>query len=271
MPKANHAASAPRQPSLVVSLHDVSPHTWEPCEQILTELSRIGVSRTSLLIIPDHHRRGHILKHPAFCEWAREQVAAGHEAVLHGYYHLREPRAGDNVRSRWITGTYTAGEGEFFDLPFHEAREIARRGRDEFMQAGLDPSGFIAPAWLLGEEAERAIAEAGFRYTTRIGEVLELQRRLHHASQSLCWSVRAAWRRVLSLAWNAWLFRRLADAPLLRIAVHPVDIAHPRVWKQIVRIISDAARNRAVHSYESWLSSRNGGFQPPSAPRSPCS
>lgn len=258
MPKANHATSARGQRSLVVSLHDVSPHTWEPCRQILAELSRIGISRTSLLVIPDHHRRGHILRHPAFCEWLREQVAAGHEAVLHGYFHLREPRAGDSARSRWITGTYTAGEGEFFDLPFHEAREIARRGREEFRQAGLNPSGFIAPAWLLGGEAERAIAWAGFRYTTRIGEVLELQPRRHHASQSLCWSVRAAWRRALSLAWNAALFRRLAHVPLMRIAVHPVDIAHPRIWKQIVALISDAARDRTVHSYESWLTSRSG-------------
>ena len=253
MPKANNATLASGKKSLVVSLHDVSPHTWENCRKILAELNRIGVTRASLLVIPDHHRRGHILSHPGFCEWMKEQIAAGHEAVLHGYFHLREPRAGDNLRSRWITGIYTAGEGEFFDLPYDDAHEIARRGRDEFMQAGLNPSGFIAPAWLLGDEAERAITDIGFRYTTRIGEVLELHPRLHHPSQSLCWSVRAAWRRMLSLAWNAWLFRRLSNAPLLRIAIHPVDIAHPRVWKQIARMISSAVRTRAPHTYESWL------------------
>ena len=253
MPIASNAAIAPGEKSLVVSLHDVSPHTWEPCRKILAELKRIGASRTSLLVIPDHHRRGHVLNDPGFCEWTRAQVAAGHEAVLHGYFHRREPRADDNLRSRWITGTYTAGEGEFFDLPYHDAREIAQRGRDEFMRAGLNPSGFIAPAWLLGEEAERAITDLGFRYTTRIGEVLELQPRVRHPSQSLCWSVRAAWRRMLSLAWNAWLFRRLTNAPLVRIAVHPVDIAHARIWKQITRMISKAARTRKAHTYESWI------------------
>ena len=239
--------------ALVVSLHDVSPHTWEPCKRILAELNRIGVSRASLLVIPDHHRRGHFLQHPAFCEWLKEQVAAGHEVVLHGYFHLRKTRTDENFRSRWITGTYTAGEGEFFDLPYDAARELARRGRDEFKQAGLNSTGFIAPAWLLGEEAERAIGDLDFIYTTRIGGVLDLQQRRFHPSQSLCWSVRAAWRRVLSLAWNAFLFRRLADAPLLRIAVHPVDIAHPRIWKQITRMISDSVMHRTPHTYDSWL------------------
>ena len=139
------------------------------------------------------------------------------------------------------------------------------------MEAGLNPAGFIAPAWLLGEDAERAITDLGFRYTTRIGEVLKLQPRLHHPAQSLCWSVRAAWRRVFSLAWNASLFARLANAPVLRIAIHPVDIAHPRVWKQIVRLVSEAARSRTPHSYESWLAERNGGFQPPTTPSLPSS
>ena len=250
---ARNVNPTPGDKALVVSLHDVSPHTWEPCRQILAELSRIGVLHASLLVIPDHHRRAHFLQHPPFCEWLKAQVAAGHEAVLHGYFHLRKPRTDDNLRSRWITGTYTAGEGEFFDLPYDDARELARRGRDEFARIDLHPSGFIAPAWLLGEEAERAITDLGFRYTTRIGSVLDLQQRLLHPSQSLCWSVRAVWRRMLSLAWNASLFRRLGDAPLLRIAVHPVDIAHPRVWKQITRMISDAARHRTPHTYESWL------------------
>jgi predicted deacetylase len=220
---------------------------------MVAELGRIGVSRMSLLVIPDHHRRGHFLDHPAFCEWLKVQVAAGHEAVLHGYFHARKPRTGESFRSRWLTRTYTAGEGEFYDLALEDARELARKGRDDFRQAGLEPSGFIAPAWLLGEEAERAITELAFHYTTRVGGVRDLRRLSLHQSQSLCWSVRAAWRRILSLAWNAWLFRRLEDAALLRIAVHPVDIAHPRVWEQITRMISSAVRKRTPHTYESWL------------------
>ena len=248
--------------ALVVSLHDVSPLTWEPCRRILAELDHIGVPVTSLLVIPNHHRRGHFLDDPPFCTWLAQQVARGNEAVLHGYSHLRESRPNESLRSRWITGTYTAGEGEFFDLTYEDARALASRGLDDFQKAGLHPAGFIAPAWLLSAEAERAIRDLSFGYTTRIGGVLDLQRRGFHPARSLCWSVRAAWRRALSLAWNAALFRRLANAPLMRIAVHPVDIAHPRIWKQITTRISEAARDRTVQSYEWWLADRNAATTP---------
>ena len=241
--------------AIVVSLHDVSPHTWEPCRRILAELEKAGISRTSLLVIPDHHHRGHFLAHPAFCEWLKNEAAGGNEPVLHGYHHLRTPRADETARERWITRTYTAGEGEFFDLSYDAARTVATRGRDELRQIGLDPTGFIAPAWLLGPDAEAAVRDLGFRYTTRIGGVLDLQSRQLHRSQSLCWSVRAAWRRSVSRVWNALLFRSLANSPLLRVAIHPVDIAHPLIWSQITRLITTAASTRTPHTYATWLAS----------------
>lgn len=245
--------ATPGAAALVVSLHDVSPLTWEPCRRILGELRSAGIACASLLVIPDHHRRGSFLRQAAFCDWLKGEVAAGHEAVLHGYHHQRSSHGGESLRERWITRSYTAGEGEFFDLPYEAARDLVNRGREEFKQIGLVPSGFIAPAWLLGTEAERAVRDAGFAYTTRISGVWDLQRGRVFRSQSLCWSVRAAWRRVVSRAWNGCLFRRMAGAPLLRIAVHPVDISHPRIWAQITRMISVAARKRTPHTYESWL------------------
>jgi predicted deacetylase len=261
----------PSRNAVVVSLHDVSPLTWEACRRILAELARLNAAPASLLVIPDHHDRGDTRKHPAFCEWLKEQVALGHEAVLHGWQHLRPRPAREPFTQRWITQTYTADEGEFFDLPYDRARDLAQRGRDAFRQIGIEPSGFIAPAWLLGDEAERAIRDLGFSYTTRIGGVCDLQQQQVHPSQSLCWSVRAAWRRIASLAWNALLFRRLSGAPLMRIAVHPVDLEHSRVWAQILRLTSLAVEQRTPHTYESWLASwrtaspRDGGKSRPAA------
>lgn len=241
--------------AVVVSLHDVSPITWDASRRILAELARIHAAPVSLLVIPDHHGRADILKHPAFSEWLKEQVARGHEAVLHGWQHLRPRPAREPLAQRWITQTYTAGEGEFFDLSYDRARELAEWGRDAFREIGIEPSGFIAPAWLLGDDAERAIRDLGFSYTTRIGGVCDLQTRQSHPSQSLCWSVRAAWRRITSLAWNALLFRRLSSAPVMRIAIHPVDADHHRIWAQILRLTSLAVAQRTPHTYESWLAS----------------
>lgn len=252
--------------ALVVSLHDVSPHTREPCERIISALREAGIDRLSLLVIPDHHHRGHFAKDADFCDWLRGLVARGHEAVVHGYFHERPARDGESLRDRFFTRSYTAGEGEFYDLDFDTARDLAGKARAGFRQAGLDPCGFIAPAWLLGDAAERAVRDLGFRHTTRLRAVTDLTTGAVHRSQSLCWSVRAAWRRVLSLAWNALLFRRMKNAPLLRIAVHPVDIAHPAVWRQIVRIAVAASATREAMTYARWISVSTRNTEPHHAP-----
>jgi predicted deacetylase len=238
--------------NLVVSLHDVSPHTWEACRRILDELSKQGITAVSLLVIPDHHHRGHFKDAPEFCEWLRRQVASGREAVIHGYYHERERRAGESLRDRLVTRSYTAGEGEFYDLPHDQAKALVLRAREEFNAADLHPVGFIAPAWLLSAPAEQALRDLDFAYTTRLRGVWDLRRGQVERSQSLCWSARAAWRRQMSLAWNAFLFSRLANRPLMRVAIHPVDLAHPRIWRQIKRLLASAQLHRRVMTYEEW-------------------
>ena len=80
--------------SLVISIHDVSPLTREATERILSELTELGVRKVSLLVIPDHHHKGHFLDDPGFCTWLEERAAAGDEVVIHGYYHRRDQRAG---------------------------------------------------------------------------------------------------------------------------------------------------------------------------------
>ena len=82
--------------ALVVSVHDVSPVTREAVAGILSALAEAGIGRVSLLVVPDHHHRGNITADAGFGTWLRQLVAAGHEAVLHGYYHQRERRAGEN-------------------------------------------------------------------------------------------------------------------------------------------------------------------------------
>ena len=60
------------------------------------------------------------------------------------------------------------------------------------------------------------------------------------ASQSLCWSTRSGWRRAVSLAWNRGLFRRLLGNGLLRVSLHPDDLAYVAIRKQIERIVKTA-------------------------------
>jgi len=243
--------------SLVVSIHDVSPATSDAVTFIISALARIGVLHTSLLVVPDHHHRGNITADPAFGPWLRELVAAGHEPVLHGYYHQRDRKPGESTRTRFFTRLYTADEGEFFDIASNDARSLLAHGRDALAQcAGVTPTGFIAPAWLLSREGEEAARDLGFAYTTRLKSVLDLATSRRHRSQTLCWSVRGRWRRRISILWNGLLSQPLAHNPLLRISIHPPDLLHPRVWYQIQHLASHALEVRDAMTYHAFVTSR---------------
>jgi predicted deacetylase len=245
-------APAPAR-ALVVSLHDVSPRTHADCERILSELAALGVGKTSLLVIPDHHHRAHVLADPAFCAWIAEKERLGHEIVTHGYFHRRDRREGESAMQKLTTRIYTADEGEFYDLDRATARDLVARGNNDLREAGAEPHGFIAPAWLLSTAAGEALHELGVEYTTTLGTVRDIQRERTWTTQSLVWSVRSGWRRAVSLAWNASLFHRLRDNSLLRISIHPVDLAHRAIWKQIRLLTQRAVADRQPLTYHEWL------------------
>jgi len=239
--------------SLVVSIHDVSPLTREATEHILAELAELGVRRVSLLVIPDHHCKGNLLDDPEFCAWLRGRAAAGDEVVIHGYFHRRDQRAGETFKEKLTTRYYTAGEGEFYDIAGADALRVISLARQEFRKAGLNPQGFVAPAWLLSEGADRALQRLGVAYTTRIGGVFDYTTGIHHTSQSLVWSSRSWARRVISRLWNAYLFRRLQSRPLLRIGIHPPDVQHRAVWQQIKTLTERALESRTAVTYSGYL------------------
>ena len=239
-----------RKASFAVSVHDVSPLTRDVVDAMLGDLQAAGVTATSLLVVPDHHRKGPVDRDPAFLDWLRAREREGHEVVLHGFYHLREKKGGGLGR-RLITEHYTAGEGEFYDLGYNEARKRLARGRD--MLAAFDIAGFIAPAWLLGPEAERAVRDEGFAYTTRLGSVLDLRSGERTDSQSLVYSVRSGWRRGVSLAWNSWLASRLRGNPLMRLGLHPPDWRHAKIKAHALRLAREGTRVRRVIRYRDWV------------------
>jgi len=238
---------------LIVSLHDVAPSTWPTADKIISELTQKGIRHCSLLVVPDYHHQGAAMKDRQFLSWLRSLEAAGHEIVIHGYFHERRTQAHETFLEKFITQFYTQCEGEFYDLGYDEAFRRIKAARDEFLASGLKPRGFVAPAWLLSSEAERAARDAKMEYTTRLRTVRDLRSGETFSARSLVYSVRNGWRRVTSLAWNAALSQALKSKPLVRLSIHPPDFSHPTIWRQIVDLISEMNDHRTPTTYQDWI------------------
>ena len=248
------ATAGARQDFLVVSIHDVAPSTQKIADQVIREAARHGVRVCSLLVVPDYHHEGNAMKDRQFVTWLRDLEAAGHEIVVHGYFHERLRHGRESIFDQLVTRIYTQGEGEFYDLDYEEAFRRIKTAREEFRAAGLKPRGFVAPAWLLSPEAERAARDAEMEYTTRLRALIDLRSGEKFAARSIVYSVRNGWRRTTSLVWNAALGRVLKHHSLFRISIHPADYTHPPVWRQIVDLMEAAGSARTVTTYQEWIS-----------------
>ena len=221
-------------------MHDVSPLTQDVFAAMLDGPAALGLTKCSLLVIPDHHHRRHFLTDVPFCRWLEDLARDGHELVVHGYYHQRDARPADTWMQRVVTNVYTLGEGEFYDLPKDEAAGLLALALEEFSDLDAPtPRGFIAPAWLLGDEAAVAVREAGFQYTTWLRGVEDLVRgrvsRLAIAGLQL--PQRLAAQRQPRVG-TRFLSRRLRRNPLIRLGLHPPDFEHEGIWRQIRRIVA---------------------------------
>jgi predicted deacetylase len=239
--------------SVVVSLHDVAPCTQQITSTIISELSTHGVRVCSVLVVPNYHHEGLFARNCEFVTWLRALEADGHELVIHGFFHERPPRRNETLRDKFVTRFYTKNEGEFYDLGYEEALRRIATARDEFRALGLKPRGFIAPAWLLGNEAEQAVRDAELEYTTRLRTVCDLRSESSFPARTLVYSVHNKWRRALSRSWNAALFGLMRTRPLLRISIHPPDYLQPSIWKQIIGFVAATKSARTATTYQDWI------------------
>ena len=246
------SASATRD-YLVVSIHDVAPSTQSITDKILAALGQNGIRHCSLLVVPDYHHQGPSTQNRQFVSWLRDLEASGHEIVIHGYFHQRPTKPQESFLEKFVTRIYTQGEGEFYDLGYGEAFRRIKTARDEFRAVGLKPRGFVAPAWLLSIDAERAARDAEMEYTTRLQNVKDLRSGENFPVRSLVYSVRTGWRRTTSLVWNSVLSRAVKDSLLVRLSVHPPDYSYPSIWRQIVDLISEMAPVRTPTTYQDWI------------------
>lgn len=227
--------------TLMLVLHDVAPETWPAYQPFVEAVDALGAVPITWLVVPDFHRRNALDAHPAFLKLLESRLARGDELVLHGCYHADDAPAPRSL-SGWLSRRVYTHEGEFAALDEAQARERLALGMRLFERHGWPLHGFVAPAWLLGDGARRALAGSGLRYTSDRGHFYLLPAFRSLAAPSLVWSAGSRWRRGLSWLFSEQQRRRHRQGPLLRLGVHPVDMRHPfsrSYWLHLLQQLLD--------------------------------
>jgi len=216
---------------------------------LVREARASGLARLSLLVVPQWHGQEAFSRNRAFSDWLRARAAEGHEVLMHGFTHLAEwGRPGPRLAS-WLERRYAGRAGEFHRLSVAEARLRLGLGLDAFREADVHVSGFVAPAWLLGREAEQALREFAVPLTTRWGRVELLSCGASVRAPTLAFSSRSGWRRAVSRRWVRFWFQCHRRAPLVRFAVHPKDLMHADVRDAVRAVLRELAAARRCVTY----------------------
>lgn len=216
--------------TLVVSVHDVTPAHGERVLRLLDILDRLGVERGALLAVPRWHGAWPLEEDRVLADRLRERAAAGWEVVLHGWRHdevgvRRSPGAALRAAGR------TAGEAEFLSLDPGEAGRRVDRGLEVLWSVGLDPAGFVAPAWLAAPGLDGVVRARGLEVTEDVRELREAGGARRLRAPVVTWSTRTALRRAAGRAHAALWRLRPPRAPVVRVALHPPDVDHPRILR----------------------------------------
>lgn len=237
---------------LLASIHDVSPR-FESEVAALVDLLRPEVgNRIAMLVVPNHWGDAPLVAGSPFAARLRSWAEEGFEMFLHGYFH-RDASTHDRASNRMRSRLMTAGEGEFLGLSREAAGVRLAEGKSLIEDIlGRPVAGFIAPAWLYGEGALQAVAEARFPLAEDHFRVWSPASGAQLArGPVITWASRTPLRLASSLAAAAALRRLPIRA--LRVGVHPPDIRHDRLVRSISKTLSVVRRGRTPARYSDLL------------------
>jgi len=213
---------------LLLSVHDVTP-AYEPLLRVLVEgLEDRGLSRYSMLVVPDHRGSWPLEEHSGFCRWLSGLAAEGVEMLLHGMTHTGSPGGTPAERLRALL--FTRGEGEFLSMGEGESLALMENGRRRLSETvGCEVRGFVAPAWLYGRGSIGALKHAGFLlaesrwrvWSPSLGRTLTRVPVCNYAGGGVL-------RRGLAALWVRACGAVLRASPVVRFALHPDDASTPR-------------------------------------------
>jgi predicted deacetylase len=281
----------PSARTIAVALHDIEPATFERCALIRDWLDDHGVDRVTLLVIPARDLHPLHERSPEMVDWLVERRRLGDSIAQHGFQHERLRRATWPTR---LPAPARARRGaEFAGLDDAETRRAVEAGWRVLKLAGIEPDGFVAPAYAYTPALRRTL-RTRFRWWASLFGLhgaLTLERPCAYAAAQDPPSSRrrqdpppaqrpedpsSAWRR-LAPAWSLGaegLAGRVVSPTLiragglcagrtLRLDLHPADLEHPRHTLALEWVLRRAGRRRIAATYDELARTELSLLQPP--------
>lgn len=227
---------------LCVSIHDVAPATWAECLHLLHAIRAVADIPLSWLVVPCYH--GSMRLSRPFERSLEHLAGQGHELVLHGYTHQDESPPARGPVARFVRTVFTEREGEFAALSQEQARRRIELGLRWFAQRRWPVAGFVAPAWLMSADAERALRQFPFEYTSTYAHFHALRTGRSLFAPSMVYAARNGWGRAASPRVATVLAHLCSRAPLVRLALHPRDAHHPALVRHAQGMIEHLLQQR---------------------------
>ncbi len=256
--------SVPARRTIAVALHDIEPATFERCALLRDWLDEHGVDRVTLLVIParDLHPLGE--RSPEMVSWLSARRRAGDSIAQHGFRH-EQLRRGELSRQ---TLTHARGRraAEFVGLDGGETRRAVNAGWRLLKLAGVEPDGFVAPAYAYTPALRQALAPK-FRWWAGL---LRLHGTLADPHEDTRESPAPTWLAPSwSLASDNPLRRPLSPALIrvgsmlsahtLRLDLYPSDLEHRRHMRALEQVLGRAEHRRQAITYDEIAISPTNG------------
>jgi uncharacterized protein len=250
------ADGATAQRKIAVALHDIEPATFERCALIRDWLDDHGVDRVTLLVIParDLHPLGE--RSPEVAAWLADRCRLGDSIAQHGFRHERLPRS--TFSRRTPLPPRGSRSAEFVGLDGDETRRAVDAGWRVLKLAGIEPEGFVAPAYAY-TPALRRVLPRRFRWWAGL---LRLHRTNGPPDRGPARGLVPAWgmgtASPLRRATSPALIRAggLLSGEVLRLDLHPADLQHPRHMMALEWVLRRAGHRRKAVTYQELLASR---------------
>ncbi len=229
---------------IAVALHDVEPATYERCALIRDWLDDHAIAKVTLLVIPASDLHPFSDRRPELVDWLADRVRSGDTVAQHGFQHRRLGRSASPARP--AGAGWRGGGAEFVGLDEAEAKRAVDAGRRLLRLAGIEPRGFVAPAYAYTAALQRVLA-ASFEWWASLHGLRWDHGRRSTRAQALTLGSGPGLRRLTSP--TAIRAGACLAGPLLRLDLHPADLDHPSHIGAVESVLR-RARHRTALTYD---------------------